>query len=338
MKDLRQYGVEVMTLSDLVDDFCLAQGNFQERTILAQFRHARWSWKDLFRTTLWDVRKAVLNVDCKTGTIKLPNDCDRLLAISVVDCFGVLHPLGFNSDINTARITCVQSTCSCTKCGGQDTLCGAIDSMRVETETVTIKGTDYTKTTSTRYDGSGAVQKEMKIPAWDESKGTVVYNTIVETLCNVEVNPKGCIAVTPTNIEKLKSYAGCGAFIDQWQSVGIGWTFNNPFRELTPTPYNYWGNFNFNAADKNIVHIFGGSATTHFGHTQLQENIWRNNIRQVVVDYQTNGETPDTEILVPEYGVEAVQIRTVYRDWETDRKSTRLNSSHSAKSRMPSSA
>ena len=31
-------------------------------------------------------------------------------------------------------------------------------------------------------------------------------------------------------------------------------------------------------------------------------------------------------------------IQTTYRDWETDRKSTRLNSSHSAKSRMPSSA
>ena len=28
----------------------------------------------------------------------------------------------------------------------------------------------------------------------------------------------------------------------------------------------------------------------------------------------------------------------IYRDWETDLKSTRLNSSHSAKSRMPSSA
>ena len=28
----------------------------------------------------------------------------------------------------------------------------------------------------------------------------------------------------------------------------------------------------------------------------------------------------------------------VYRDWETDRKSTRLNSSHSRASRMPSSA
>ena len=29
---------------------------------------------------------------------------------------------------------------------------------------------------------------------------------------------------------------------------------------------------------------------------------------------------------------------TKYRDWETDRKSTRLNSSHITRSRMPSSA
>ena len=40
----------------------------------------------------------------------------------------------------------------------------------------------------------------------------------------------------------------------------------------------------------------------------------------------------DEEIKAPAY------YRSVYRDWETDRKSTRLNSSHSAKSRMPSSA
>ena len=31
-------------------------------------------------------------------------------------------------------------------------------------------------------------------------------------------------------------------------------------------------------------------------------------------------------------------IKLEYRDWETDRKSTRLNSSHSGESRMPSSA
>ena len=35
---------------------------------------------------------------------------------------------------------------------------------------------------------------------------------------------------------------------------------------------------------------------------------------------------------------EEIEMLQEYRDWETDRKSTRLNSSHSAKSRMPSSA
>ena len=33
-----------------------------------------------------------------------------------------------------------------------------------------------------------------------------------------------------------------------------------------------------------------------------------------------------------------ISIETPYRDWETDRKSTRLNSSHITRSRMPSSA
>ena len=33
-----------------------------------------------------------------------------------------------------------------------------------------------------------------------------------------------------------------------------------------------------------------------------------------------------------------IDLKTEYRDWETDRKSTRLNSSHITRSRMPSSA
>ena len=44
------------------------------------------------------------------------------------------------------------------------------------------------------------------------------------------------------------------------------------------------------------------------------------------------------ELINDELARVVVSGRTYYRDWETDRKSTRLNSSHSAKSRMPSSA
>ena len=38
------------------------------------------------------------------------------------------------------------------------------------------------------------------------------------------------------------------------------------------------------------------------------------------------------------YLMDEADVRSRYRDWETDRKSTRLNSSHSGESRMPSSA
>ena len=39
-----------------------------------------------------------------------------------------------------------------------------------------------------------------------------------------------------------------------------------------------------------------------------------------------------------ELGNGVTAILWAYRDWETDRKSTRLNSSHITRSRMPSSA
>ena len=50
----------------------------------------------------------------------------------------------------------------------------------------------------------------------------------------------------------------------------------------------------------------------------------------------TSGE--GTLLLVKDLRPELMTADVTYRDWETDRKSTRLNSSHSAKSRMPSSA
>ena len=45
----------------------------------------------------------------------------------------------------------------------------------------------------------------------------------------------------------------------------------------------------------------------------------------------------DTPYSVAQFAQNDDKVR-VYRDWETDRKSTRLNSSHRSLSRMPSSA
>ena len=48
--------------------------------------------------------------------------------------------------------------------------------------------------------------------------------------------------------------------------------------------------------------------------------------------------TPQLNYYIKKFPASAIGFIGEYRDWETDRKSTRLNSSHSAKSRMPSSA
>ena len=312
MKDLRQHGIAVMTLSDLVDDFCLAQGNMRESMYLQQLRGARWSWKELFRTTLWNIKKAVLCVDCKTHTIKLPDDCERVYNISVVDFRGKIHPLGFNSDWNTAKITCIKSKCSCNVCNGEDSLCAVIDSISAVTETVVINGQNYTQTTLTRYDGSGAVQTQVTVPVWDVATSAVIYQTNITTSCNVETTTKGCIKATPANMALLQENFGAGLFLGQWGNLGQTWGNYNAYRELIPSPYNYFGEWNFNAADGQIVHIFSG-CNLHYGHTEEQEAEWRGNVRQVIVEYLTNGETPDTEILVPEYAVECVQIGMVYR-------------------------
>lgn len=301
-----------MTLTDLVDDFCLAQGNMRESTILAQYRHARWAWKDLFRQTLWVIRKQAICVDCKTESIILPNDCERVINISVVDCYGKLHPLGFNSDWNTAKIKCLQPTCACKNCEGEGTLCGAIDTISAVLSTVTINGKDYTKTVLTRYNGSGAVQTQTTIPVWDTEKEIVVDITTVETICNVETTEKGCIKATQSNMDALRTSCGCGNFINEWNQSGWGWNWYERNQRLIPAVYNYWGEWNYNAADGSIIQIFQ-SGRQHFGHTGQQEAQWRNNIRQVIVEYQTNGETPDTEILVPQYAVEAVQQGMFYR-------------------------
>ena len=52
-------------------------------------------------------------------------------------------------------------------------------------------------------------------------------------------------------------------------------------------------------------------------------------------EYMLTRATKDEEL---RRALSGAKDKLLYRDWETDRKSTRLNSSHSAKSRMPSSA
>ena len=75
------------------------------------------------------------------------------------------------------------------------------------------------------------------------------------------------------------------------------------------------------------VEVKNGLAAYNFGSVGQNENSDR-----------LMGGYKFADTIIPK--VEFLDNNTVcaYRDWETDRKSTRLNSSHSGESRMPSSA
>ena len=105
-----------------------------------------------------------------------------------------------------------------------------------------------------------------------------------------------------------------------------------------------WNGFKYNLSKDNVVRIIPSS----------DMGMIESSIFQILNTY------PGERVHLPDFGSRlkllvyepldeflAIQIKSEikeainrkdYRDWETDRKSTRLNSSHSAKSRMPSSA
>lgn len=306
MQYLSLNGEAVMTLTDLVDDFCLAQGNMRESTILAQYRHARWAWKELFRKTLWIQKNQVLDINCEDHTIVLPKDCDRLINIYVLDRQKKLQPLTCDPSISTVEITCIKTKCSCNTCNGQGTLCAAAESgITYSTETITIQGQQYTQETWVRYLG-GAIQQQQKIPTLT-TNNVVEYITNVSTICNIEVTDRGCIKPTPENMELLRNYCGCDTYPENQTGRRCDWYRNT---DLIPQPYNYWGYWNVNAADSSIIHIFRHQDGYNDNHFNSSEG---NVIDKVIVSYQTNGESPGQEILIPEYAVQAVQLGIMHQ-------------------------
>ena len=75
--------------------------------------------------------------------------------------------------------------------------------------------------------------------------------------------------------------------------------------------------------------------------SKIQEYLNNPSVKFSIIDKLIEQYIPEPEIwdYEPTYQeIEDFEKHQAYRDWETDRKSTRLNSSHITRSRMPSSA
>ena len=90
-------------------------------------------------------------------------------------------------------------------------------------------------------------------------------------------------------------------------------------------------------------------AENHFIGESIEEKVRRvtadntpvEAISPMIYTERKDGVRPEYNIRTDKWDIAQHAMDTIaegYRDWETDRKSTRLNSSHSGESRMPSSA
>lgn len=313
MDALRLYGVSVIRLSDLVKNYSLEQGNLKETAIVANTVRARWAWKDLFRTTIWEVKQAVLEVCPKKHTIKLPDDVERLVNISVVDAQQRIQVLSFNPNLNTTSIKCQKSKCSCTKCNGNETFCGALDNITYTTEVVTIQDVEYTVQVWTRMDGEGNIQTSKNAPYLNAETGEVEYKEIIETVCKMDVTSCGCIAPTATNIGLFNQYFG-------WFFNGYDWGGLGSNSTLIPSSYNWYGEWNYNAANRDLIHIFRPKSSVNNLTNMVainpytgQRETLENDITKVIVCYQSSGECPGEEILIPEYAEMAIMTGMMRR-------------------------
>lgn len=303
-------GVEVIPLSKIVKELCLKQGNLKETGSFQQLVYARWAWKELFRKYIWQIRNQVLTVDCDTHTIQLPPDCERLINIYVIDRQGKLEPLTCDPGLNTVEIKCIVPPCSCTQCKGEGTLCAAAEAgVTYTTETVTIQDVDYTMQVWVRYNGNGAIQRQRLVPTLNSATNTVVISDQIETICNIETTEKGCIKPTPSNMEALRSFCGCATFPETQTGRRHSW-YNNR-TGLVPQPYNYYGYWNVNAADSSLIHIFRYDRT--LGNIPKNLPNPDNVINKVIVSYQTNGEVPGDEIMVPQYAQMAMDAGIMWQ-------------------------
>jgi len=297
------YGTQVLTLSEVVDELNVVQNNVKQNYAASNLIHAKWVWKDLLWTTEWSVAQVAL--DIVDGKIQLPNDVIRIVNISAVDKCGKIQPLGHNPNINTLDIRCSTNKCGC-GCGGKDTYCAQVDNMQVKEETITINGTDYTKTTYIRVDNQGNLYEVANIPAWNTATDEVVFTEERSLLCNLELTTDGCIKETEANRCALAQYCGCyipggipeynwwGYGSCYWDTCG-DWRERKECKRAVPVVHNDFGYYNWDARAKDVVHIKDTKAV------------------QVIVGYQTSGESDNTEMLVPEYALDAMLAGIYYR-------------------------
>lgn len=268
-----EYGF--LPLTDVVDRYMINSFNTGQKYYKAMLLMAAETYKQLYWKTLRVPKNKRVAVDKTTMTVRMPHDCLKLVGVKIIDHCDNTQYMTHNPYKNIVAPP-VATGCGCKVCACQSDLCLYINGITHVTEDVELNGQTYQRVIKTKVCPNGDMIQEITDP-YAVKNGNAIeisFFTRQERIAALTVLPCGC--VEPTQDNRKTCYQVCGCPVD---CCDDGCDNNERVRRSRD------GNYK---VDDCIIYLFDTSAAF------------------VEVSYVSTGEECATEIMIPEYCVEAM--------------------------------
>lgn len=216
-------------IQDVIKLVTLSSDDILQRSKGRLLTYSKYVWLDMQLSTVKLAKREIFDINKRTNSVTLPQNCLQFSAVHIMDSCGNLYPIFRNDNIHDDIIDIpAQRDCACEyKCGYQ--LCNTIKGYEAVISTKSDflpngNAISFTCVDRKSIDDNGFFYSETQYPQRVYTDG-VWTNTILHTeqtqLCQLEIDSNGCVCDTEANINNVCSACGLPANA-QFQSVVSG--------------------------------------------------------------------------------------------------------------------
>lgn len=310
-------------LSELVDRYLMRRGLSKKKFYSRYLTLAEEVWQDLFTGTLWSVKSTwqTLKEGDPYNYVDVPRDCLRLLSVGVTDKCHNIQPLYYNNQLNVVSKPATKKCgCGCPDCGSN---CEAVNSLTVTTKVMfTVNGKDYIQTCWQELCPNGDILEYCETPVKEYhsilgSPGdynidynddyligtqpfadyTIVTRKSQRKVCKLDLLPCGCPVESPENKDFLQQCCGC---CFNWGTIA-----------KRRHCHQYFENTNSNCLGQ--VKLSECSTKIYYRPSPHWKSVTDKEFPDfLLLNYQTDGTTVGSEVLVPKYARECMYAEIDY--------------------------
>lgn len=286
---------------------------------------AKKEWQKLFQNTLWSVQSKWMTMQRGSpyNFVYLPEGTSRVFGAAMEDRCHLIQPLFYNSQLNIIPKPTVKK-CGCAsdcQCGG---VCEAANSMVYTTKLLfTYAGTDYYEKTWTEVCPNGDVLIYSEIPTKKYNTTTgdggdynndynddydiaappfsdleIVTVKSQRKVCKLDVLPCGCPQESESNTILLNENCGCTI---NW---GCGLKRRHCRQYFENIDNNYYGQIKLSECGTKLYYE-PSPYWKRVSDVEIPEFL--------LVNSQTNGLLPTSDVLVPDYALDALNTGVYWR-------------------------